>query len=131
MNGKKKTPYSLVYGSEEVPPLEFIILTNRTANLDMDSNDDNIRTNVDVSMERREVAAIQQEHYKKKMESYYNQRVKDRCFKVGQQVLRNNESSRQEPNGKLRPTYEGPYIINEANRDGSYILQTMKGEMIS
>lgn len=38
----KESPYSLVYGLEEVMPLELIILTNQTENLDMDSNDDNI-----------------------------------------------------------------------------------------
>ena len=66
----KESPYKLDYGLEVALPLELIILTNRTENLDMDSNDDNIRTNLDLSMERREVAAIRQEHYKKQMESY-------------------------------------------------------------
>lgn len=47
-------------------------------------------------MEQREIAAIQHEHYKKHLDTYYNQRVKVHGFKVGNKVLRNNEASRQE-----------------------------------
>ena len=96
----------------------------------MDGNDDNIRANLDISMEQREVVAIRQEQYKKKIESYYNQQVKCRYFIVGDNVSQNNEASRQDLRGKLRPTWEGPYIINEANKDGSYVLQTIEGEII-
>lgn len=74
-------------------------------------------------MERKEVVEIWRECDKKQMKRYYNQIVKRRCFKIGEKVLRNNEANRQEPQGKFRPISEGPYIIQEANRDGSYILR--------
>lgn len=58
----KETPYSLVYGSEELLPLELIILTNRTTNVEMDKKYYNLSSKLDVSMERSEVTAIRQEH---------------------------------------------------------------------
>lgn len=61
----KETPYSLVYGSEATLLIELIVLTKRATNVDMDNNDEDLRANLDVSMERREVAIIQKEHYKK------------------------------------------------------------------
>lgn len=75
--------------------------------MDMERNDEDLRANLDVTMERREVAATRHEHYKKQTESYYNQWVKGKCFKIGQKVLKNNEASRQEPHRKLRPIWEG------------------------
>lgn len=71
----KETPYSLVYRSEAVLPLELMVLTNRTTNMDLGSNDEDLRANLDVSFELREVAGIRQEHYKKTAKSYYNQQV--------------------------------------------------------
>lgn len=80
---KKELRYILVYGSEALLPLEPIVLTNRTTNMDMERNDEDLRANLDVTMERREVAATRHEHYKKQTESYYNQWVKGKCFKIG------------------------------------------------
>lgn len=96
----------------------------------MTNNNEDMRTNVEVSMERREIETIQKDHYKKQTKSHYNQCAKGISFKKSEQVLRNNEASRQEPQGKLRPIWEAPYKIQEANRDGSYILQIMEGETV-
>lgn len=54
----KETHYSLVYRLEEVLPLELIVLTDLTTNLDTMSNDEGLRANRDVSIERSEVATI-------------------------------------------------------------------------
>lgn len=54
----------------------------------------------------------------------YNQKVKPRLFNKGnkgemilKQVLQNIEVSDE---GKWGPTWEGPYIIESSNKDGSY-----------
>lgn len=126
----KETHFILVYGSEAVLSLELTILTNRITSLDTIDNNIGLRINLDVSMDRREVEAIQKAHYKKQTENQYNQRVEGRSFKIGEHVLRNNEVSREEPQGKLRPIWEGLYLIQEVNRGGSYSLHTLEEETI-
>ncbi|PWA77122.1 reverse transcriptase domain-containing protein [Artemisia annua] len=71
------------------------------------------------------MAAIREAKYKKKVEQYYNRRVRPETFKVGDFVYRKNEASRVEDLGKLGPNWEGPYRIIEAYQHGTYKLQTM------
>lgn len=51
---------SLFYGSEAVLPIELIALTNRTVKFDNPDNSEDLRANLELSMERREIAAIWQ-----------------------------------------------------------------------
>lgn len=73
---------------------------------------------------------MRQAAYKRVTKRYYNQMVKEKSFKVGEYVLRRNEASRAQPQGKLGPTWEGPYKIVEANQNRVYILETMEGSQI-
>ncbi|GKA43747.1 reverse transcriptase domain-containing protein [Tanacetum coccineum] len=74
-----ETPNSLTFGSEAVIPVEI---------------------------ERREAAAIREAKYKRKMDQYYNKRVRPVSFRVGEHVYRKNKASRVEnlgkPGGKSR-----------------------------
>ncbi|GKA78905.1 hypothetical protein Tco_0785442 [Tanacetum coccineum] len=74
------------------------------------SNEEEMRLNLDLLQERREAAAIREARYKMKMEHYYNKRVRPMSFKVGEYVYRKNEASRVENLGKLGPKWEGPYL---------------------
>ncbi|XP_071714715.1 uncharacterized protein [Rutidosis leptorrhynchoides] len=107
-----ETPYSFVYETEVVLPAEIQVLTNRTATLE--ENEENLRLNLDLMEERREAALIREAAYKKKIERYYNKRVKPSVCKVRDYVLRLNITSKVEYEGKMGPTWEGPYVISEA-----------------
>ncbi|GJX91509.1 hypothetical protein Tco_0344835 [Tanacetum coccineum] len=61
--------------------------------------------------ERREIALIKEAHYKQKLEGYYNKRVRPSTFKPGTYELRFNSASKEEFQGKMGPTWEGPYIV--------------------
>ena len=104
--------------------------THRTMMLNPDDNEEEQRLNLDLLQERREMAAIREEKYKKKIEQYYNQRVRPVSFKVGDFVYRRNEASRVESQGKLGPNWEGPYRVVEAYRNGAYKLEAMDGRSI-
>ena len=99
--------------------------TFRTMMTDVRDNDEEINLNLNLLQERREMAAIREAKYKKKVEQYYNRRVRPESFRVGDFVYRKNEASRVESQGKLGPNWEGPYKIIEAYQHGSYKLQTM------
>jgi hypothetical protein len=124
------TPYSLTYGSEAVIPAEIGIPTYRTKHVSEGSNDEELMFNLTLADERRDMASINEARYKKKMEGYYNQRVRAITFRPADLVLRHNEASRQENLGKLGPKWEGPYQIAEAHEKGSYKLQTMDGNSV-
>ena len=124
------TPYSLVYGSEAVIPIELSIPSARVAFTAPLTNDRDLRTNLDLVDELRRNAEIRQAVYKAAVEQHYNKRVKGTACRVGELVLRRNEASRQEPTRKLGPKWEGPYRVTEARRNGSYMLETMQGKRL-
>ncbi|GJY34755.1 reverse transcriptase domain-containing protein [Tanacetum coccineum] len=71
-----ETPFSLTYGTEAVIPAEIGMPTLRTAEIDQAKNNEALGINLDLIEERREQAAIQEAKSKKKMEKYYNSRVR-------------------------------------------------------
>ncbi|KAK9071736.1 hypothetical protein SSX86_008165 [Deinandra increscens subsp. villosa] len=121
-----ETPFSLVYGTEAVIPAEIGVPSHRLQ-VQVTDNDEELRTNLDLLEERREITAIRESRYKKEMAKYYNAKVKTQQYKEGEYVLRSNEVSRALPLGKMSPKWEGPYIIKKAIGNGSYILQQLDG----
>ncbi|GJU71297.1 reverse transcriptase domain-containing protein [Tanacetum coccineum] len=82
----RKTPFSLTYGTKAVILAEIGMPTLRTTEIDLTKNNEALGTNLDLIEERREQAAIQEAKSKKKMEKYYNSRVRGTSFKPGDMV---------------------------------------------
>ncbi|GJX59048.1 reverse transcriptase domain-containing protein [Tanacetum coccineum] len=120
-----ETPFSLTYGSEAVISAEIGMPTYRIIQFNEAHNDQERRLNLDLIQERRETAAIREAKYNKKVEQYYNKRVRPVSFKVGDFVYRRNEGSKVKNQGKLGPNLEGPYRVIEAYNNGSYKLAIM------
>ena len=60
------------------------------------------------------------------MSEYYNKRVKLRQIDIGDLVLRKvTLEPRDSAQGKLGPTWEGPYRVIHYSRKGSYHLETL------
>ncbi|GJX23399.1 reverse transcriptase domain-containing protein [Tanacetum coccineum] len=125
-----ETPFSLTYHTEAVIPAEIGISTFRTAELDQANNNEALGINLDLIEEKREQAAIQEAKGKKKMEKYYNSRVRGTSFKPGEMVYRSNEASHAKDGGKLGPKWEGPYEVKESLGKGAYKLKDRKGNDI-
>ncbi|GJW09438.1 reverse transcriptase domain-containing protein [Tanacetum coccineum] len=121
-----ETPYSLTFGSKAVILAEIGMPAYRTMMIKEGSgNEEEMRLNLDLLTKRREATTIREARYKRKVEQYYNKRVRPMSFKVGEHVYRKNEASRVENLGKLGSKWEGPYLIVEAYQNGSYKLRTM------
>ncbi|GJX94982.1 reverse transcriptase domain-containing protein [Tanacetum coccineum] len=105
------TPFSLTYGTEAVIPAEIGMPTFRTAEVDVAENDEALEINLELLEEKREQAAIREAKSKRQMEKYYNTKVRNTSFKIGDLVYRSNEVSRVEDTGKLGPKWEGPYEV--------------------
>ena len=65
------------------------------------------------------------------MASYYNKRVEFKRFNVGDLILWKVTLAIKDPTqGKLRPTWEGPYKITHYSRQGSYHLESLDGNKL-
>ncbi|GJU03801.1 hypothetical protein Tco_1114139 [Tanacetum coccineum] len=84
------TPFSLMYETEAVIPVEIGMPTMRTAEVDMVQNDEALEINLDLLEERREQAAIREAKSKAKMEKYYNSKVHNTSFKPRDLVYKSN-----------------------------------------
>ncbi|GJT07493.1 reverse transcriptase domain-containing protein [Tanacetum coccineum] len=97
------TPFSLVYGSEAVLPPEIGIPTYRISSYEESKNNEELRLNLELLEERKEMAALCEAKYKRQTEQYYNQKARHQQIKVGDHVLQKNEASRQQGQKKLDP----------------------------
>ncbi|GJS50738.1 hypothetical protein Tco_0624100 [Tanacetum coccineum] len=120
----------MMYDTQVVIPAEIGMPTLRTTKIDLTKNNEALGMNLDLIKERREQAAIQEAKSKKKMEKYYNSRVRDTSFKPGDMVYRSNEASHARDEGKLGPKWEGPYEVKESLGKGAYKLKDYKGNEI-
>nr|GEX08848.1 reverse transcriptase domain-containing protein [Tanacetum cinerariifolium] len=116
--------------TEVVIPTEIKMPTYCTAAVDVVSNDEELRLNLDLLEERRERAVICEAKAKSKMTKYYNARVHDITFRPGDFVYRINDASHAVAGGKLGPKWEGPYEVTEALGDGAYKLRSMDGTIL-
>ena len=124
----RETPFKLTYGTEAVIPVEVGVTSIRQEVFNKESNDDHLRTNLDCLDEVREKASIRMTKYQQKMADYYNKRVKLRRLDIGDLVLRKlTPATRDFAQGKLGPSWEGPYRVVHYFRQGSYHLETMDG----
>nr|GEV71871.1 reverse transcriptase domain-containing protein [Tanacetum cinerariifolium] len=119
------TPFSLTYRTEAVIPTEIGMPMYPTAAVDVVSNDEELRLNLDLLEERRERAAICEAKAKSKMTKYYNARVCGLTFRPGDFVYRSDDASHAVAGGKLGPKWKGPYKVTEALGDGAYKLRSM------
>uniref|UniRef100_A0A2N9I0U3 Uncharacterized protein n=1 Tax=Fagus sylvatica TaxID=28930 RepID=A0A2N9I0U3_FAGSY len=126
-----ETPFRLTYGTEAVIPVEVGLTTWRTNNYDEESNDAQLRSNLDLVDEVQDQAEARTRVYQQRMARYYDRRVKHREFKVGDLVLRKVTLATKDPTqGKLGPTWEGPYRVVKFHRRGTYHLEKLDGDAL-
>ena len=127
-----ETPFKLTYGTEAVIPVEVGVARTRRTTFSKKENDDKLRVNLDCLDEVRDKASSKMTKYQRKMAEYYNKRVKLRQLNIGDLVLRKVTTAIKDPTqGKLGPTWEGPYRVVHYSRRGSYHLETVDGRRLS
>ena len=107
-----ETPFKLIYGTKAMIPVEVGITSIKQEMFHEESNDDQLKVNLDYLDEVRDEASNRMSKYQQKMAEYYNKRVKFRRLDIGDFVLRKVTLATKDPaQGKLCPTWEGPYRI--------------------
>ncbi|XP_010277970.1 PREDICTED: uncharacterized protein LOC104612286 [Nelumbo nucifera] len=83
-----ETPFNLTYETEAVIPTEMEVPTLRSEAFIEESNEEDLRVNLNLVEEVRDLAYIRTTTYQQRVTQYYNARVKRRQFRVGDLVLR-------------------------------------------
>ena len=129
------TPYSLVYGSEAVLPLEVQLPSLRVAaQLTNPEENTKIRlAELEALDEKRLDAQQRLEIYQAQVAGAFNKKVKFRSFSVGDLVLtvRRPVVIARRMKGKFEPKWEGPYVITKVFPKGAYELSNSEGKCIN
>ena len=96
-----------MYGTKAVIPVEVGLTSLRREFFDEQSNDDQLKQNLDCLDEVRDQASQRMAKYQQKIVEYYNRRVKLKRFNIRDLVLRKVTPATKDPTqGKLGPTWE-------------------------
>jgi hypothetical protein len=126
-----ETLFALAYGVEAVIPLEVGIPTTRTTDFAVQTNEDNLRKDLDLLEERRDIATVRLVSYHQRIKKEHDKNINHRVFQIGDLVLRKVMTNTRRPNeGKLGPNWEGPYKVISPAGAGSYRLEDLEGKPI-
>ncbi|XP_075076696.1 uncharacterized protein LOC142163321 [Nicotiana tabacum] len=114
-------PYSLVYGTDAVIPVEVGEYSLRCSNESGPNNDESRLQDLDEVEERRDMAHVRMVAQKQQVERYYNKKAKVRPLKVGDYVLKAKTQAAKNPNeGKLGTNWDEPYKITATTNKGAF-----------
>jgi len=119
-----ETPFSLVYGTDALLPIQV----DQQRDSAQRNDEPDIRANLDILDEVRELARITSEAMKKKVERRYKTKVRPRDFMEHDLVLRKAHAAEIE--NKLSPKWTGPFRVKTALPGGAYKLETLDGAII-
>ncbi|PON69908.1 hypothetical protein PanWU01x14_083720, partial [Parasponia andersonii] len=119
----EESPFSLAYGYEAMIPVEIGASSLRRSVYEQNQNDVLLRIELDFLEERREQSQLQIASYQQYTARHYNSKVKSRHFEVSDLVLlRVLPNNKEHGVGVFGPSWEGPYIIDDVLRPGTYKL---------
>ena len=108
----------MVYGAEAVLPFDVRYSAPQVVAYTEEASNAALAQDMDALDEARDVALARSAVYQQNLRNYHSRRVRSRSFDEGYLVLRLKQTSHH----KLELPWEGPYIIHEAIRGGSYRL---------
>ncbi|XP_076916054.1 uncharacterized protein LOC143575620 [Bidens hawaiensis] len=130
-NETRQTPFSLVFGTEDMIPTEMVIPTSRSCLQNPETNNQDLADDLDVVDELRDSTRIRMATYQQRITKSYNKNVRVRRFQVGDLVLRKAFQNTTDPkDGKLAPQWQALYNIEAEVGKGVYQLLSMDGRIL-
>jgi len=127
------TPYSLVYGTEVVIPIEVEIPSLRIvvkAEIDDDEWVKSLLKQLSLIDKKRLASVCHGQLYQRRMARAYNKKVRPRKFEVGQLVLRRILPHWAKAKGKFAPNWQGPFVVTRVLSNGTLYLTDVEGKCI-
>ncbi|RDY01230.1 Tf2-9, partial [Mucuna pruriens] len=119
-----ETPFHLTFGTEAMILVEIGEPSPRTAFFEPSKNEEELRTNLDLVQEAREIAHVKEYAMKTRVARRYNQKVFPRNFKTGDLVLK--KITMVVNKNKLTPCWEGPFRVIDEVGQGAYRLESLE-----
>ena len=123
------SPFFLVYGAEAILPTDLEYGSPRLKTYQEQRNQRAREDSLDQVDEARDMALLHSARYQQFLRRYQAQRVRRRDLNEGDLVLRLRQDNRGRH--KLSSPWEGPYIIAEVLKPGTYKLANDKGEVLT
>jgi len=124
----RETPFSLVYGSDVIFPVEIQESSPRFQNFVAKESNEERKVNLDLLDEVWEEARIKVEALKRRVEYKHNSKLKTRQFQIADLVMRKAHPYQLE--NKLSPKWIGPFRVTKDLGNGAYRLETLEGGAI-
>jgi hypothetical protein len=121
-----QTPFFLVYGSKAILPANIMWKSPKVEMYNEGEADEARQLELDSVEEAHCTALVQSARYLQGIRRYHDRNVRERSFSIGDLVLRRI----QDESGlhKLNSRWEGPFIVKQVTRPGSYQLQYPEGQ---
>ena len=123
------TPFFLAYGAKVVLPSDLDHGTPRVKAFDRDQATEAQQDTVDLLEEARKTTIICSAHYQQTLRRYHKRKIRGRILEVSDLVLRRTQSTKEKH--KLSPPWEGPYMVTEVIRPGTYRLEDSNGNVLT
>ena len=108
--------FFMVYGAEAVLPCDIIHDSPRVRMYEEREAELDRQDNLDALEEERDVAKARSTFYQQQARRYQSREVRAKTYNVGELVLRLLEKKKN----KLKPKWEGPFIIDQVLTGGAY-----------
>jgi hypothetical protein len=118
----------MVYGSEVVLPTDLRFGASMLIFENIAETEATRQEDIDILEEERLNKVIQSARYQQTLRRYHDKVIRHRSFAVGDLVL--HRILMGEGRHKLSPLWEGPFMVAEVTRLGSYRLTQMDGTEI-
>ncbi|CAL2227389.1 unnamed protein product [Prunus armeniaca] len=126
-----ETPFSLACGTKAIIPPHITVTSMSIEVGSLDQNCKPMKVNLDLLKEERENAIVRVAAYQQQLTSYYNRKAKIRQFQPGDLMLRKTFiTAPRQGSKKMKPNWEGPYVVSLSGGKGSYTHDTLKGKEI-
>ncbi|KAJ9189046.1 hypothetical protein P3X46_000387 [Hevea brasiliensis] len=124
------TPFSLVYGTEAVLPIELEVKSLRVIlEAKISENEWAQKRYEELALidEKRMRALYHMQAYQRKIARAFNKKVKPRKIKDGDMVLKQARPIPFDPRGKFKPNWDGPYIVKKIFSGGAVRISDLDG----
>jgi len=119
----------MVYGSEAVLSTDLEYGSPRLKAYNEQSNKETLENAVDQLEKARDMALLNSARYQQKLRRYHDKHVRRRDLNVGDLVLQQRQSN--QGRHKLTAPWEGPYVVAEVLKPGTYKLTDEKGAIFT
>jgi hypothetical protein len=127
--GTDYTPFFMLHGSEAMLPIDINYERPRVRAYTDEGNQVSLEDAIDQLNEARDVALLHSARYQHAIRHYHGRTVWERAFQVRDLVLQRLQSNKDCHN--ISPPWEGPFIIDQVLRPGTFKLKDEDGRPIT